>query len=124
MTGRNHTFVCAALGDPPPTFGWRFNGDRIPQDTSKYSNSTNRTHSSLKVYNLMVSDDGEYTCLAANRYGTDRTSANLTVLCEHQYCYLSDNSYHTSNIDDTAVIIKNIVNILSDSMLFIWQFSL
>ena len=97
VTGSNHTFVCAALGDPPPTFGWRFNGDRIPQDISKYSNSTNRTYSLLTVYNLMVSDDGEYTCLAANRYGTDSTSAELTVLCEHQYCCLSYNSYNTSN---------------------------
>ena len=80
--GSNHTFVCTALGDPTPTFGWRFNGDRIPQETSKYSISSNTTHSSLTVYNLMVSEDGEYTCLASNRYGTDRTSAELVVLCE------------------------------------------
>ena len=116
VTGSNHTFVCAALGNPSPTFGWRFNGDRILQDTPKYSNSTNRTHSLLTVYNLMANDNGNYTCQASNRYGTDSTSAELTVLCEHQYYILIlyyCNSYNTSTIIDntTVIIIKIIVTV-------------
>ena len=72
-------FVCAAVADPRPVFTFRFNGERITFNNSKYTLVTNSTHGTLTVFNLQGSDEGTYTCSASNRYGSVSTAAVLTV---------------------------------------------
>ena len=75
----SHMFVCAAVADPRPVFTFRFNGERITTNNSKYTLVTNSTHGTLTVFNLQGSDEGSYTCSASNRYGSVSTAAVLTV---------------------------------------------
>ena len=77
--GGSHMFVCAAVADPRPVFTFRFNGERITTNNSKYTLITNSTHGTLTVFNLQGSDEGTYTCSASNRYGSVSTAAVLTV---------------------------------------------
>ena len=77
--GGSHMFVCAAVADPRPVFTFRFNGERITTNSSKYTLVTNSTHGTLTVFNLQGSDEGTYTCSASNRYGSVSTAAVLTV---------------------------------------------
>ena len=77
--GGSHMFVCAAVADPRPVFTFRFNGERITTNNSKYTLVTNSTHGTLTVFNLQGSDEGTYTCSASNRYGSVSTAAVLTV---------------------------------------------
>ena len=77
--GGSHMFVCAAVADPRPVFTFRFNGERITFNNSKYTLVTNSTHGTLTVFNLQGSDEGTYTCSASNRYGSVSTAAVLTV---------------------------------------------
>ena len=72
-------FVCAAVADPLPVFVFRFNGEKIMSNSSKYSFVTNSTHGTLTVFNVQGSDGGTYTCSASNRYGSVSTAAVLTV---------------------------------------------
>ena len=82
MRGSNQTFVCTAIASPPLTYGWRFDGNRFEQNVINHSILSNSTHSVLTLYNLQVNNEGMYSCLASNRYGTDSTSANITILCK------------------------------------------
>ena len=79
VQGSSHMFVCAAVADPRPVFTFRFNGERITTNNSKYTLVTNSTHGTLTVFNLQGSDEGTYTCSASNRYGSVSTAAVLTV---------------------------------------------
>ena len=77
--GDSHTFVCAAVADPHPLFVFRFNGERITSNSSKYILVTGRTHGTLTVFNVQGGDGGTYSCSASNRYGSVSTAAVLTV---------------------------------------------
>ena len=77
--GESHTFVCAAVANPRAVFVFRFDGERITFNSSKHTLFTNSTHGTLTVLNLQGSDEGIYTCSAANRYGTVSTAAALEV---------------------------------------------
>ena len=72
-------FVCAAVADPRPVFTFRFNGERITSNNSKYSFVLSNNLGTLTVFNLQGSDEGTYTCSASNRYGSVSTAAILTV---------------------------------------------
>ena len=72
-------FLCIAVADPRPRFTFRFNGDRITFNSSKYTLVTNSTHGTLTVLNLQGSDEGTYNCSVSNRYGSVSTSAILRV---------------------------------------------
>ena len=77
--GSSYMLVCAAVADPRPAFAFRFNGERIRSNSSKYTLVTSNTHGALTVFNLQSSDEGTYTCSASNRYGSVSTAAVLTV---------------------------------------------
>ena len=72
-------FVCAAVADPRPVFTFRFNGERITSNNSKYSLVPSNNLGTLTVFNLQGSDEGTYNCSASNRYGSVSTAAILTV---------------------------------------------
>ena len=79
-------FVCAAVADPQPAFVFRFNGERITSNSSKHTLVTNSNHGTLTVINLQDSDEGAYSCSAANRYGGVSTVAVLTVEGGFMFC--------------------------------------
>ena len=87
--GESHSFVCAAVANPRAVFVFRLDGERITFNSSKHTLFSNSTHGTLTVLNLQGSDEGIYTCSAANRYGTVSTAAALEVqgvlelLCLH-----------------------------------------
>ena len=80
-TGGNFTLTCSALADPNPTFTWRFQGNKISA-SEKHVIVSSRTQSSLTVNNVVIGDDGLYSCSASNRFGSNSTASTVTVQCE------------------------------------------
>ena len=82
VIGSTATFTCVAEGNPDPTFQWSF-GESTLADDDKYDIiATTSTLSTLTVLDISLSDDGIYTCTAANVQGNDSASASLQVLCK------------------------------------------
>lgn len=70
LAGGTATFSVSAGGTPPLSFQWRFNGTNIPGATS----------ATLSVPNAQVGNQGSYSVLVGNPYGTVTSSnAVLTV---------------------------------------------
>lgn len=86
-------FECNAIADPMHEVSWSFTStsgiqrDKIASTvdgdaTSKYGVNRDRnstTFGELRVNNVLFEDRGTYTCMAANRIGSEEASANLTV---------------------------------------------
>ena len=78
-------FTCQATGTPIPKTIWYFNGAPVDKNnTMKYMISdmslNNITKSStLTVVNILLSDNGTYTCKATNFASNDRSSGVLNV---------------------------------------------
>ena len=75
------TFSCNISAEPTPTFWWEFNGTQIIPG-SKYnivSTSDGVTVTTLTINNLMVNDNGVYSCFAENLHGNETSSASLLV---------------------------------------------
>ncbi|XP_033606866.1 Down syndrome cell adhesion molecule-like protein Dscam2 isoform X4 [Cryptotermes secundus] len=75
---------CEADGDQPMDVTWKAKGSRIESDYEmRYSvKTTSLSHGSLSKLTIMdVSpvDRGDFTCIASNAYGQDRTTIQLTV---------------------------------------------
>ena len=98
----NVTFLCQAVGEPVPNISWYFNGlmINVSDNSSKYmimSRSFNitTTENTLTVYNVTLSDVGEYGCYALNVIGNDSKSGFLQVNgqysnpCTYVYGYTS-----------------------------------
>jgi len=102
--------VCAAVADPRPVFAFRFNGDRIMMNSSKYTLVTNNTHGTLTVVNVQGSDEGTYTCSASNRYGSVTTVGVLSVqgMFKCLYC---------------AILTQNVANVTCMLLVFACMFA-
>jgi len=59
-----------AIGYPPPTFGWRFKGDLLPNETNSFLNLTT----------LAPSNAGLYQLTASNIHGKVTTEATLAII--------------------------------------------
>ena len=70
---------CTVVADPAPVLVWRFGARRVVHDNDKYIISTNSSWSSLTVTKLGIPDGGMYMCSASNRYGTESTTAHVTI---------------------------------------------
>ena len=83
MEGENHTLICPTLADPMfnIVFTWRFNGEIISTEEPKYKIVTNNSlqFSELTVIEVTGSDEGEYKCSVSNRFGSESTSASVTI---------------------------------------------
>ncbi len=69
--GVNTTFSVTVTGKLPVTYQWRFEGTNI----------ANATNGSLTLNNVQMSQDGWYSVVASNQYGSvESTPAKLTVV--------------------------------------------
>ncbi|KAG0424716.1 hypothetical protein HPB47_028083, partial [Ixodes persulcatus] len=75
---------CEAVGDSPMGVTWHRNDDPLPLDSPRlqvFESVTDRgTASELHVQGAERSDNGLFSCLAKNGFGSDRRSIKLVVL--------------------------------------------
>ncbi|KAG5445732.1 Muscle M-line assembly protein unc-89, partial [Clonorchis sinensis] len=69
---------CIITGHPPPTVTWYKNGVLLPQSNSRFVRQEGDKHS-LIFCDILLEDQGEYTCVAENPYGQVRTSCHMDV---------------------------------------------
>lgn len=69
FAGGTVSFQAVAVGYPPPTYQWRFQGQLI----------SGQTDSSLTLFNATAAQAGEYEIIASNPSGTAASAATLTV---------------------------------------------
>lgn len=76
QTGGGVTFQCRVGGDPLPDVLWRRNaaGGNMPLGRVKVLDDR-----SLRLEDVTISDEGEYTCEAENLVGAVSASGFLTV---------------------------------------------
>ena len=83
--GDTASFACQATGTPIPNISWYFNGAPLDKNnTIKYmisdmSLNLATKNNTLTIVNVLQSDNGTYTCEAANFASTDISSGALNV---------------------------------------------
>lgn len=82
--GETINLHCEADGDKPLTVTWRAKGQRIDSTYDvRYQINTNPLNkgisSELTISQTTLSDRGEYSCIAANAFGTDHSTVHLQV---------------------------------------------
>ncbi|PWU11251.1 MAG: hypothetical protein C5B50_23740 [Verrucomicrobia bacterium] len=70
--GTTVTFESAAMGNPPPAYQWRFNGNPLPGATNYF----------LIVPNVSLGQVGSYTVLATNSAGSRLSSTALLSILQ------------------------------------------
>ena len=91
--GDTALFTCQATGTPIPAINWYFNGVPVDQtNTTKYLISDMQLNhitksSTLKVTNILSSDNGTYTCKAFNYASSDNSSGVLSVYGKYFCAY-------------------------------------
>lgn len=75
--GLSGIFHCVVVGNPKPTVRWKNGSNAIITSGARFEVFSNK---SLKISNLLKSDDGSFfTCEAENSYGTTTASTTLRV---------------------------------------------
>ncbi|VDK70889.1 unnamed protein product [Litomosoides sigmodontis] len=69
-------FKCAVVGNPHPTVEWFFNESSVTDD-HKHKIFYENGNCQLTIEAIDLTDLGEYSCVASNEHGVDRTSARL-----------------------------------------------
>ncbi|MCP9264251.1 Immunoglobulin I-set domain protein [Dirofilaria immitis] len=69
-------FKCAVIGNPQPTIEWFFN-ESLVVDDCKHKIFYENGLCQLTIHKIDLTDLGEYTCVASNEHGIDRTCARL-----------------------------------------------
>lgn len=76
----NVSISCAFNGTPPPVVVWKRDDDIISQeDNPRIRISSCATSSVLQIHDLEYSDEGQYSCIVSNAFGTDTTIMDLFV---------------------------------------------
>ena len=84
LVGANATFVCEAEANPMHTTDW-FKDDQELTNSEKYQiTGLGTAESRLTIFNLELSDAGNYICFAENIHGNDSTSDELLVQRKQQ----------------------------------------
>ncbi|BFZ13729.1 hypothetical protein BsWGS_16768 [Bradybaena similaris] len=78
MSGKRVYMSCAAEGHPKPTITWEKNGTEIHLLSERYS--INADSNALRIFDIQLEDDGNYTCIAKNEYGVDKMTVALVVM--------------------------------------------
>ncbi|KAL4218251.1 Contactin 3a [Mactra antiquata] len=69
--GTKMSFICEAIGSPPPTYKWIVNGTDINSKAVSFDSNTGVL--SVTIFFSLL-DVGEYQCIATNDYGTAMTT--------------------------------------------------
>ncbi|KAL7073030.1 hypothetical protein ACQ4LE_008149 [Meloidogyne hapla] len=80
---KNHTckLICTVASDPPAKIKWVKDGK--PVDEQRAQALFKSGVASLEVFNIKMEDAGIYKCIATNEFGSDETSASITVQTRH-----------------------------------------
>lgn len=79
MEGSSVVLHCDVDSNPVPQISWFFGDEELMTDTA--------SNASLYLESLTAEQEGLYTCVGDNGYGTMNTSMYLAVICE--FIYLS-----------------------------------
>ena len=73
-TASNTVIKCTVISNPPASLSWTFNDNEL-ENSARITVDGDQ----VTITNVQPADDGYYTCLAVNTFGTNKTSAKLTV---------------------------------------------
>ncbi|CAL4067925.1 unnamed protein product, partial [Meganyctiphanes norvegica] len=79
MDGEEVRFSCKVRGKPMPKISWFHNGRPIGHQREVRLTQTPEGRTGLYILEVFPEDAGDYTCIARNKAGEARTTANLTV---------------------------------------------
>ena len=82
MDGDEIRFTCKVTGHPKPRLLWLQNGRPIGHHREVLLTQTPDGHAGLEISEVFPEDAGDYTCIARNKAGEARTTANLAVECK------------------------------------------
>ncbi|KAL3311224.1 hemicentin 2 [Cichlidogyrus casuarinus] len=77
--GQTAHLLCDIIGAPAPQFQWEKDGKALRYVPGKFKINQVHWGSELLIESLELSDSGTYTCIGMNDFGTEKTSAELTV---------------------------------------------
>lgn len=83
MDGEEVRFKCKVTGKPMPKLLWFQNGRPIGHHREVRLTQTPDGKAGLQIYEVFPEDAGDYTCIARNRAGEARSTANLCVECKY-----------------------------------------
>ena len=105
LTGTDAVFTCEAQAIPLHTTQWQKDGEVLTNQTNKYLiTGLGSAVSTLTIFNLELSDAGNYICFVENPHGNDSTSDQLEV--------------QGNTLNNTYASYYNIIQILSQYFLF------
>lgn len=76
---RNVVLVCSYTAIPTAMVHWEKNKEKIPSTWRRSVNNSQPGLSQLEIRILILTDDGEYTCVVQNIAGTKRVAKTLSV---------------------------------------------
>ncbi|XP_031166787.1 Down syndrome cell adhesion molecule homolog isoform X1 [Sander lucioperca] len=76
---RDIVLPCKAVGDPSPTIKWLKEINGTPAPVVIDSRRSVHGNGSLVIRTVKAEDSGNYTCVASNSFGSDKTVLNLQV---------------------------------------------
>lgn len=83
----NHQMSCLVRGNPLPTVEW-FKNDVNIDTSADYIITFNNGLAVLKFGEVILEDEGIYTCRAANKAGEEQSSSELLVEGKDGYIYI------------------------------------
>uniref|UniRef100_A0A8C4WY24 receptor protein-tyrosine kinase n=3 Tax=Eptatretus burgeri TaxID=7764 RepID=A0A8C4WY24_EPTBU len=83
--GNTVRFRCAATGYPLPTIRWLKNGHKFHHEHRIEGTKLRNQHWSLVMEGVVLSDEGNYTCVVENQYGSIRHTYQLDVVERSQH---------------------------------------
>lgn len=96
IQGEEVIFTCIATSNVKSSIEWQHNSKKIPTETDVDINDDVWTATSiLTIRHVSFEDFGNYTCIARNKAGSNRTSANLRVI---EKAFVTLSTSHTRNV--------------------------
>lgn len=118
VSGGNTTIVCNPEAAPRPKFQWKKDGNVIGAGGHRKI----KPDGTLVITPTSRDDEGIYTCVATNAYGTDESRARLIVLQEIRFAQ----SLQPQVVTETGRFLYMRCEIWSDLILdvaFVWTFN-
>ncbi|XP_038047057.1 myosin light chain kinase, smooth muscle-like isoform X3 [Patiria miniata] len=77
--GELAVFQCRVEGTPKPTIAWTVDGREI-KESKYFKMTTEGTLVKLTITEAFPEDEGEYSCIASNTAGQDKTTSDLKIV--------------------------------------------